>query len=116
MLCHDRATLVWDTNLADIEKHVLLARAPEVNYPTSIVFDLDPGEPAGLIECGEVALHLRKFFETWGLQSRLCSLKLLLPSPSGSPIQYKNPRTFWESIISVSTDLFSEESCGRVVP
>ena len=43
VLCNDRATLVWVTNLADIEKHVLLARAPELNRPTSLVFDLDPG-------------------------------------------------------------------------
>ena len=58
VLCNDRATLLWATNLGDIEKHVLLARMPDVNCPTSIVFDLDPGEPAGILECGEVALHL----------------------------------------------------------
>ena len=69
ILCNDRATLIWAANLADIEKHVLLARVPQLNHPTSIVFDLDPGEPAGLIECGEVALHLKKLFETWDLQS-----------------------------------------------
>jgi bifunctional non-homologous end joining protein LigD len=69
VLCNDRATLLWATNLADIEKHVLLARAPELNHPTSIVFDLDPGEPADIIDCGEIALHLKKLFETWGLQS-----------------------------------------------
>jgi bifunctional non-homologous end joining protein LigD len=69
VLCNDLATLVWTTNLADIEKHVLLARAPDLARPTSIVFDLDPGEPAGLIQCVEVALQLKKFFETWSLQS-----------------------------------------------
>lgn len=69
MLCNDRATLLWATNLADIEKHVLLARAPELNHPTSLVFDLDPGEPAGVLDCGRIALHLKKLFETWGLES-----------------------------------------------
>ena len=69
VLCNDKATLIWATNLADIEKHVLLARAPDLDHPTSIVFDLDPGEPAGMIECGQVALHLKKLFETWGLKS-----------------------------------------------
>ena len=54
---------VWATNLGDIEKHVLLARVPDVNRPTSVVFDLDPGEPAGILDCGEVALHLKKVFE-----------------------------------------------------
>ncbi len=56
-------------NLADIEKHVLLARAPKLNHPTTLVFDLDPGEGAGMLDCGEIALLLKKLFETWGLQS-----------------------------------------------
>ena len=68
VLCNDRATLIWVTNLGDIEKHVLLARQPTLNLPTSIVFDLDPGEPAGLLECAEVALHLRKLLKKWGLE------------------------------------------------
>lgn len=69
VLCNDRATLLWATNLGDIEKHVLLARAPELNHPTAIVFDLDPGEPAGILECGEVALHLKAVFDAWNLRS-----------------------------------------------
>jgi len=69
VLCNDRATLTWVTNLGDIEKHVLLARSPELNQPTSIVFDLDPGEPADIIDCGWVALHLREVFAAWGLES-----------------------------------------------
>src|SRR5215213_11985288 len=36
VLCNDLATLVWATNLGDIEKHVFLARAPALNHPTSI--------------------------------------------------------------------------------
>ena len=69
VLCNDRATLLWATNLGDIEKHVLLARAPELNCPTSIVFDLDPGPPAGLLACGRVALRLKELLEGLGLQS-----------------------------------------------
>src|SRR5581483_3247126 len=69
VLCNDRATLTWAANLADIEKHVLLARCGSINIPGSIVFDLDPGEPAGLLECAHVALHLRKLLERWGLKT-----------------------------------------------
>ena len=69
ILCNDRATLLWTANLGDIEKHVLLARAPDLHQPTSVVFDLDPGPPAGIVECGTVALHLKKLFEAWGLES-----------------------------------------------
>lgn len=66
ILCNDRATLLWTANLADIEKHVLLARAPKLNQPTGVVFDLDPGPPAGILECARVALHLKTLFEAWG--------------------------------------------------
>lgn len=64
VLCNDRATLTWATIIADIEKHVLLARAPKLNQPTPLVFDLDPGEGAGMLECGEITLLLKKLFET----------------------------------------------------
>jgi bifunctional non-homologous end joining protein LigD len=69
VLCNDRATLIWVTNLADIEKHALLAVAPDLQRPTSLVFDLDPGEPAGILECGRVALHLKDLLDTLNLQS-----------------------------------------------
>lgn len=69
VLCNDRATLIWVTNLGDIEKHVLLARAPHLERATAIVFDLDPGEPAGLLECGRVALRLREMLAAWKLET-----------------------------------------------
>ena len=68
VLCKDRATLVWATNLADIEKHVLLSVAPHLNRPT-LVFDLDPGESAGILDCGRVALRLKDLFDALNLQS-----------------------------------------------
>ena len=35
--------------------------------PTMVVFDLDPGEPAGLVECAQVALWLREVLDDLGL-------------------------------------------------
>jgi bifunctional non-homologous end joining protein LigD len=68
-LAQDRPTLVWLANLADIELHtsLALARAPE--RPTMMVFDLDPGEGAGLVECCEVALVVHGLFEQLHLAS-----------------------------------------------
>jgi bifunctional non-homologous end joining protein LigD len=61
-LCQDLSTLVWLANLADIELHPSLARAEAIESPRSMVFDLDPGAPAGILECCEVALELRDMF------------------------------------------------------
>jgi len=71
-LGQDTATLVWAANLADIELHTSLALAADIARPRMLVFDLDPGEPAGLLECCEVGLVLNGLFEGLGLQ---CAVK-----------------------------------------
>jgi bifunctional non-homologous end joining protein LigD len=68
-LAQDRATLIWLANLADVELHTSLALGTRVEHPTMMVFDLDPGAPAGIVECCEVALVLRGLFEALGLES-----------------------------------------------
>jgi bifunctional non-homologous end joining protein LigD len=72
----DLATLVWLANLADLEMHTPLARAPDIETPTLIAFDLDPGPPATIVECSRVALDLREAFGHLGLQA--------FPKTSGS--------------------------------
>ena len=65
-LAQDRPTLVWLANLADIELHTSLSLAGAPERPTMLVFDLDPGPPAGIVECCEVALVLRGLFGQLG--------------------------------------------------
>ncbi len=59
-LANDLATLVWAANLADLELHTSLSLARNIERPTMMVFDLDPGAPATIVECAEVALELRE--------------------------------------------------------
>jgi bifunctional non-homologous end joining protein LigD len=72
----DVATLVWLANLAALELHPSLARAKNVDCPTMMVFDLDPGPPASIVQCCQVGMWLREIFEHFGLQS--------FPKTSGS--------------------------------
>jgi bifunctional non-homologous end joining protein LigD len=58
-LVNDLATLLWVANLASLELHVPLARAGTPETPDALVFDLDPGEPADILDCARVALILR---------------------------------------------------------
>jgi bifunctional non-homologous end joining protein LigD len=67
-ICDDLPTLVWLANLADLELHPSLSKAPEVERPTLMAFDLDPGPPAGLRECCEVAVILRDALGGIGLE------------------------------------------------
>jgi bifunctional non-homologous end joining protein LigD len=68
-LAQDRPTLIWLANLADVELHTSLALARRPEQPTMLVFDLDPGPPAGVVQCAEVALVLRGLFGALGLES-----------------------------------------------
>ena len=72
----DLPTLVWLANLAALELHPSLSLAKDVESPTMMVFDLDPGPPANVVQCCQVGLWLRKIFEHFGLQS--------FPKTSGS--------------------------------
>lgn len=58
-LLNETAALVWAANLAALELHTPMARADDIESPAMVVFDLDPGEPAGLRECADVALDIR---------------------------------------------------------
>lgn len=61
------AAIVWAANLAALEIHAPMARCGDVDAPTLLVFDLDPGEPAGIVECGQVALQIHDLLESVGL-------------------------------------------------
>jgi bifunctional non-homologous end joining protein LigD len=76
ILANDLATLVWVANLASLELHPSLSVAPDITTPTMIVFDLDPGPPANIVQCCQVGLWVREIFEHFGLQS--------FPKTSGS--------------------------------
>jgi len=75
-LVNDLPTLVWVANLACVELHVSLATAKKRAIPDSMVFDLDPGEPADILDCAEVGLLVRDALADLGLES--------LPKVSGS--------------------------------
>lgn len=63
------AALVWLANLGCLELHPLLFVEADPAHPLDLVFDLDPGPPAGLVEAASVALTLREVLEGIGLPS-----------------------------------------------
>jgi bifunctional non-homologous end joining protein LigD len=96
-LAQDRPTLVWLANLADIELHTSLALASRPESPTMLVFDLDPGPPADIVDCAEVALVLRGLFAALGMESVVKSsgskgMQLYVPLNSG--VTYADTKPF----------------------
>ncbi len=68
-LAQDLPTLVWAANLADLELHTSLSRKSNIKRPTMMVFDLDPGAPADIVQCCQVGLWLRDLLGGMKLKS-----------------------------------------------
>lgn len=73
---NDLPSLVWLANLADLEIHTYLHRVPRKRersraelMPTVLVFDLDPGPPADIVQCCQVAVWIRALLESLGLEA-----------------------------------------------
>jgi bifunctional non-homologous end joining protein LigD len=97
ILANDLPTLVWLANLAAIELHPSLALAKEVTCPTMMVFDLDPGPPANIVQCCQVGLWLREIFDHFKLQSfpkTSGSKGLQIYVPLNTPTKYEFTKTF----------------------
>jgi bifunctional non-homologous end joining protein LigD len=103
-LTNDLPTLVWAANLATLEMHVPMWRVDgkgKPKNPDTMVFDLDPGPPATIVECCQVALLLSEVLEADGLD--------VYPKTSGSkgmqlyvPLAGRNP---WEDVHAYSRDV-----------
>ena len=76
ILANDLATIVWLANLAAIELHPSLSLAEDIESPRTMVFDLDPGPPANIVQCCQVGIWLRDIFDHFKLES--------FPKTSGS--------------------------------
>jgi bifunctional non-homologous end joining protein LigD len=89
--------LLWAANLADLELHTSMARARTPRRPTMMVFDLDPGPPATIVECCEVALLVRERLARDGLRcfpKTSGSKGLQLYAPLNTPIDYDRTKGF----------------------
>jgi bifunctional non-homologous end joining protein LigD len=100
-LVGDLPTLIWVANLASIELHPSLSLACDMDTPTALVFDLDPGAPAALRECCRVALLIREMFEALGLTvlvktSGAKGLQIYLPL--NTPIGYEQTKPFARAV------------------
>lgn len=96
-MIQDLPALVWAANLADLELHVSLSLAKNIARPTTIVFDLDPGAPASIVQCCRVGLWVRDIFAHFGLKSfakTSGSKGLQVYVPLNTPATYGDTKPF----------------------
>ena len=105
---------IWAANLADLELHTFLHRAPAIDRPTALAFDLNPGAPADMLLCCQVGLWLRAIFEDLGLQSfakTSGSKGLQLFVPLNRAISYEKTKGFAHAV----AERLEREHPGEVV-
>jgi bifunctional non-homologous end joining protein LigD len=110
----DLPTLVWAANLANLEIHPFLHRVPDIDRPTMVVFDLDPGEGAGILDCARVALQIKEVLDGMGLQSfpKVSGSKgIQLTIPLNTPVTYAETQPFAHNL----AQLLERENPDRVV-
>jgi bifunctional non-homologous end joining protein LigD len=108
------ATLVWLAQLADIELHTSLALAKSQERPTMMVFDLDPGAPADIVQCCEVGLWLQGMFEGLGLEcfpKTSGSKGLQIYVPLNTDVTYDDTKPFSKAV----AELLEAEAPEKVV-
>jgi bifunctional non-homologous end joining protein LigD len=113
----DLATLVWAANLADIELHTSLSRAEAMERPTAMVFDLDPGAPANIVDCAQVAVWLRGMFEQLGLScypktSGSKGMQLYVPLNGG--VTYEQTKPFAKAVAETLEKKFPERVVSQM--
>lgn len=87
----DLASLLWVVNLGSIEIHPYLCTEGRSEEATHVVFDLDPGPGAGLLDCARVALTLRERcanlkLESFAKTSGSKGLQMIVPLGAGTPV------------------------------
>jgi len=111
---NDLPSLVWAANLADLELHTFLHKAPSIRRPTAIAFDLDPGPPADIVLCCQVGLWLKDLFDALQLDSfakTSGSKGLQVYVPINSAATYDKTKTFSHAI----AELLESQSPETVV-
>ena len=103
-LIEELPTLVWAANLADLELHTSLSLGKEILRPTFIVFDLDPGAPANIVQCCQVGLWVRQVFAELGLESfakTSGSKGLQIYIPLNTTVSYDDTKPFAHELARV---------------
>jgi DNA polymerase LigD, polymerase domain len=96
-LANDLPSIVWAANLGDLELHTFLAKQQDVERPTMVVFDLDPGPPANILQCAQVAQWLKDELDGLELQSfpkTSGSKGLQIYIPLNTPVTYEVTKPF----------------------
>ena len=105
-LANDLPSLVWAANMGDLEMHTFLSKKQSHLRPTMMVFDLDPGPPADILNCVRVSFWLREVFDRLGLKSfpkTTGSKGLQVYVPLNTPVTFDETKSFARTLAQLLT-------------
>ena len=114
ILINDRRTLKWAANVAALELHPFLHKVPHINRPTCVVFDLDPGEGASILNCADVAFVLREVLAKLRLKSfaKVSGSKgIQIYVPLNTPVVYDQTQSFARAV----AELLERQHSDKIV-
>jgi bifunctional non-homologous end joining protein LigD len=116
-VCDSLPTLIWMAQLAALELHpsLSLSRAPK--RPTALVFDLDPGPPADVVDCSRVALRLRDLLAQVDLESFIKtsgSKGMQLYVPLNTKTSYEETRPFGQALAQLIAKQTPDEVLAKM--
>jgi bifunctional non-homologous end joining protein LigD len=113
----ETASLLWSVNFGNLEMHPLLSVAPDFDTPTAVVFDLDPGEPAGILDAAEIALLLRDMLAGVGLESfakSTGSKGVQVYVPLNTRVDFDASKTFARSVAEIMAGRLADRVTATV--
>ncbi|HYU59650.1 MAG TPA: non-homologous end-joining DNA ligase [Solirubrobacterales bacterium] len=116
-VCDDLPTLVWVAQLASLELHPSLSLAEQMDTPTALAFDLDPGDPATIVECCRVGLRLRELFGDLGVEcfpKSSGSKGLQVYVPLNSDVTYEVTKPYAQAVAQLLERQAPEEITSRM--
>jgi bifunctional non-homologous end joining protein LigD len=116
-LVEDLPTLIWAANLADLELHTSLSLAADIERPTAMVFDLDPGAPADVLDCAQVAVWIRGLFDQLGLHcypKTSGSKGMQLYAPLNTDVTYEETKPFAKAVAETLEAKFGDRVVSQM--
>jgi bifunctional non-homologous end joining protein LigD len=116
-VCDDLPTLIWVAQLASLELHPSLSRGDRMESPTVLAFDLDPGEPATIVECARIGLRLRDLFGDLGVEcfpKSSGSKGLQIYLPLNSEVTYAVTKPYAQAVAQLMERMYPDEVTSRM--
>jgi bifunctional non-homologous end joining protein LigD len=113
----DTASLLWTVNRGNLEMHPLLSVAEDLDTPTTLAFDLDPGEPAGILDAASIALLLRDMLAAVGLRTwakTSGSRGVQVYAPLNSPASFDAAKAFARNVAEVLASRLPDRVVARM--